>query len=87
MAPTVADKYSEGLTGNTRKSYSVRWPSVFRAKDADGRDSIANDSRLDWGRAPWTTDKNERDAHHDLESGMVFINRMVAPIPVYPLGE
>ena len=61
--------------------------SVFRAKDLDDAIRIANDSRFGLGASAWTNDKYERDRFiNDLESGMVFINRMVASDPRIPFG-
>jgi succinate-semialdehyde dehydrogenase/glutarate-semialdehyde dehydrogenase len=61
--------------------------SVFRAKDLDDAIRIANDSRFGLGASAWTNDKNERERFiNDLESGMVFINRMVASDPRVPFG-
>jgi succinate-semialdehyde dehydrogenase / glutarate-semialdehyde dehydrogenase len=61
--------------------------SVFRAKDVDHAIQIANDSRFGLGASAWTNDKTERERFiNDLESGMVFINRMVASDPRIPFG-
>jgi len=61
--------------------------SVFRAKDLDHAIQIANDSRFGLGASAWTNDKSERERFiNELESGMVFINRMVASDPRIPFG-
>jgi len=61
--------------------------SVFRAKNLDHAIQIANDSRFGLGASAWTNDKTERERFiNDLESGMVFINRMVASDPRVPFG-
>jgi succinate-semialdehyde dehydrogenase/glutarate-semialdehyde dehydrogenase len=61
--------------------------SVFRAKDLEDAIRIANDSRFGLGASAWTSDKTERERFiNDLESGMVFINRMVASDPRIPFG-
>jgi len=61
--------------------------SVFRAKDLDHAIQIANDSRFGLGASAWTNDRTERERFiNDLESGMVFINRMVASDPRIPFG-
>jgi len=61
--------------------------SVFRAKDLDHAIQIANDSRFGLGASAWTNDEAERERFiNDLESGMVFINRMVASDPRIPFG-
>src|ERR1700674_275996 len=61
--------------------------SVFRAKDLDHAIQIANDSRFGLGASAWTNDEAERERFiNDLESGMVFINRVVASDPRIPFG-
>ena len=61
--------------------------SVFRAKDLDDAIRIANDCRFGLGASAWTNDSNERERFiNDLESGMVFINKMVASDPRIPFG-
>jgi succinate-semialdehyde dehydrogenase / glutarate-semialdehyde dehydrogenase len=61
--------------------------SIFRAKDADEAVRIANDSRFGLGASAWTNDPAEREKFvNELESGMVFINRIVASDPRIPFG-
>lgn len=61
--------------------------SLFRAKTLDDAIRIANDSRFGLGASAWTNDENERDQLvNELESGMVFINGMVASDPRLPFG-
>jgi succinate-semialdehyde dehydrogenase/glutarate-semialdehyde dehydrogenase len=61
--------------------------SVFRAKDLEDAIRIANDCRFGLGASAWTNDAKERERFiDDLESGMVFINRMVASDPRIPFG-
>jgi succinate-semialdehyde dehydrogenase/glutarate-semialdehyde dehydrogenase len=61
--------------------------SVFRAKNIDEAIRIANDSRFGLGASAWTNDATERERFvNELESGMVFINRMVASDPRVPFG-
>jgi len=61
--------------------------SVFRAKDLEDAIRIANDCRFGLGASAWTNDAEERERFvNDLESGMVFINRMVASDPRIPFG-
>ena len=48
---------------------------------------IANDSRFGLGASAWTNDDGEREQFiNELESGMVFINKMVASDPRIPFG-
>jgi succinate-semialdehyde dehydrogenase / glutarate-semialdehyde dehydrogenase len=61
--------------------------SVFRVKNAKEAIRIANDTRFGLGASVWTQDIAERDLFiQELESGMVFINKMVASDPRVPFG-
>jgi succinate-semialdehyde dehydrogenase/glutarate-semialdehyde dehydrogenase len=61
--------------------------SIFRARSADEAIRIANDTRFGLGASAWTNDAAEREKFvNELESGMVFINRMVASDPRIPFG-
>src|SRR6267154_645350 len=59
--------------------------SIFRVKDIDEAIRLANDSRFGLGASAWTKDDGERERFiNELESGMVFINKMVASDPRIP---
>jgi succinate-semialdehyde dehydrogenase/glutarate-semialdehyde dehydrogenase len=61
--------------------------SIFRVRDIDEAIQIANDSRFGLGASAWTNDDQERERFiNELESGMVFINKMVASDPRVPFG-
>ena len=85
-APTVLTNIPKGSPAHKEELFGPV-ASVFRAKDPDDAIRIANDSRFGLGASAWTSDKIERERFiNDLESGMVFINRMVASDPRIPFG-
>jgi len=85
-APTVLTNIPRGSPAHKEELFGPV-ASVFRAKDLDHAIQIANDSRFGLGASAWTNDKNERERFiNELESGMVFINRMVASDPRLPFG-
>jgi succinate-semialdehyde dehydrogenase/glutarate-semialdehyde dehydrogenase len=60
---------------------------MFRVKNIDEAIRLANDVRFGLGASAWTTDPDERERFiNELESGMVFINKMVASDPRIPFG-
>lgn len=61
--------------------------SVFRAKDLDEAIALANGTRFGLGASAWTRDKAERARFVDeIESGLLFVNGMVASDPRLPFG-
>jgi succinate-semialdehyde dehydrogenase/glutarate-semialdehyde dehydrogenase len=61
--------------------------SVFRAKDLDQAIELANGTSFGLGASAWTTDRNERARFIDeVESGLLFVNGMVASDPRLPFG-
>ena len=85
-APTVLTNIPAGSPAQKEEMFGPV-ASVFRAKNIDDAIRIANDSRFGLGASAWTNDKGERERFiSELESGMVFINRMVASDPRLPFG-
>jgi succinate-semialdehyde dehydrogenase/glutarate-semialdehyde dehydrogenase len=61
--------------------------SMFRVRDAAEAIETANDSLFGLGASAWTNERDEQELFaSELESGMVFINAMVASDPRLPFG-
>src|SRR5438128_698935 len=61
--------------------------SIFRVRDADDAIDLANDTTFGLPASAWTNDPEEQKLFSsDLETGMVFINAMVASDPRLPFG-
>jgi succinate-semialdehyde dehydrogenase / glutarate-semialdehyde dehydrogenase len=59
----------------------------FRARDREEAVAIANDSSFGLGASVWTNNAAEQEFFsRELESGMVFVNAMVASDPRVPFG-
>jgi succinate-semialdehyde dehydrogenase / glutarate-semialdehyde dehydrogenase len=85
-APTVLTHIPKDSPGYKEELFGPV-ACVFRAKDIDQAIEIANDSRFGLGASAWTNDRAEKEKlAHELEAGMVFINKMVASDPRMPFG-
>jgi succinate-semialdehyde dehydrogenase / glutarate-semialdehyde dehydrogenase len=61
--------------------------SIFRVRDTAEAIEMANDNVYGLGASVWTTDKKEQELFvSELETGMVFVNGMVASDPRLPFG-
>jgi succinate-semialdehyde dehydrogenase/glutarate-semialdehyde dehydrogenase len=84
--PTVLTNIPEGSPAACSELFGPV-ASLFRAKNAEDAIRIANSSPFGLGASAWTNDGAEREKFiNGLESGMVFINRMVASDPRLPFG-
>jgi succinate-semialdehyde dehydrogenase / glutarate-semialdehyde dehydrogenase len=84
--PTVLTNIPEGSPAACGELFGPV-ASLFRAKNVDDAIGIANASPFGLGASAWTNDSSEREKFiNGLESGMVFINRMVASDPRLPFG-
>jgi succinate-semialdehyde dehydrogenase/glutarate-semialdehyde dehydrogenase len=84
--PTVLTNIPEGSPAACGELFGPV-ASLFRAKNAEDAIRIANSSPFGLGASAWTNDSGEREKFiNGLESGMVFINRMVVSDPRLPFG-
>jgi succinate-semialdehyde dehydrogenase / glutarate-semialdehyde dehydrogenase len=60
---------------------------LFRAKDIDDAIAIANDSSFGLGGSAWTQDAGEAERlANEVETGMIYINKVTASTPEVPFG-
>jgi succinate-semialdehyde dehydrogenase / glutarate-semialdehyde dehydrogenase len=85
-APTVLADIPKGSPAECDELFGPV-ASIFRAKNLDDAIRIANSSPFGLGASAWTNDAAEQERLiNELESGMVFINKMVASDARVPFG-
>jgi len=85
-APTVLTDVPAGSPAHREELFGPV-ATLFRARDAEDALRIANDTRFGLGASIWTREAAERDRFVDgLESGLVFVNGIVASDPRLPFG-
>jgi succinate-semialdehyde dehydrogenase/glutarate-semialdehyde dehydrogenase len=85
-APTVLTDIPEGSPAFADELFGPV-ASLYRANDMTHAIETANNSIFGLGASAWTNDAAERDLFiNEIESGLAFINGMVASDPRIPFG-
>ncbi|MBZ5492441.1 MAG: NAD-dependent succinate-semialdehyde dehydrogenase [Acidobacteriia bacterium] len=86
FAPTVLTDIPQGSPAFDDELFGPV-ASLYRATDMGEAIEIANNSIFGLGACAWTNDAKERDMFiNEIESGLAFINGMVASDPRIPFG-
>ena len=86
FAPTVLTDIPKGSPAYEDELFGPV-ASLYRAKDMSEAIEIANNSIFGLGACAWTNDAAERDLFiNEIESGLAFVNGMVASDPRIPFG-
>jgi succinate-semialdehyde dehydrogenase / glutarate-semialdehyde dehydrogenase len=84
--PTVLSHIPEGSPAYDDELFGPV-ASIFRAQGMEDAVRIANNSPFGLGACAWTNDADERETFiQEIESGLAFINGMVASDPRLPFG-
>lgn len=84
--PTVLSRIPQGSPGDREELFGPV-ACLFPAHDAGDAIRIANQSPFGLGASVWTNDEPERNRFvGELETGMLFVNRVVASDPRMPFG-
>lgn len=84
--PTVLADIPEGSPAHHEEFFGPV-ALIFRAADVDDAIRIANDSPFALGGSAWTQDEGEQQRFVDeIESGMIYINKITESTPEVPFG-
>jgi succinate-semialdehyde dehydrogenase/glutarate-semialdehyde dehydrogenase len=85
-SPTVLTNISENSPAYREELFGPV-ASLFRVRNATEAIRLANDSEFGLAASVWTNDAEERQRFIDeIETGLVFVNAMVASDPRLPFG-
>jgi succinate-semialdehyde dehydrogenase/glutarate-semialdehyde dehydrogenase len=84
--PTVLTDIPDGSPGHHEEFFGPV-ALVWRAGDVDEVIRIANDSPFGLGGSAWTTDPAEQQRFvHEVETGMIYVNKFTESTPEVPFG-